>query len=555
MCRLLLMTCFVLYCHPYLMGQNLTREDAVLRFLGSDDLHEYDADEVENLENLFDDPIRINIVSENDLRSSGVFTAYQAAVIADYIGRHGPIHSLLELSLLDGLGEGFVSKAAPFISLSAQSNASSRVRNELAVRSVARWQESTGSDVSYGLKYRIRSGERLSATVAASRSYGDGSWLPSAFSGSFAWKSGRMPVSVVAGDFNARFGQGLTLWNNSFINTLTGPDSFMKRPSGITQPWSFTGNGAMTGLAVEAGAGHWLVSSMAVFPGLKDAMPDFMPAFNLAWYGRSGQISMTTMVSLPLTGRTTVTAAKTGLDAAFCICGVNVFGEVSYDWLIKNPSVLAGTRFRMGERTDMAVQARAFVNDLYGLACCGAHAFGTSDLTWVVDAVSNSSGLQVKGLMTYEKVFGSNWKLRLRLSERIRTYGLPFRTDARADVVYTAGNWYSSVRLNVLTCDGIGLLSYVEGGHSGKRLTAYIRQGIFFIDDWDDRIYVYERDAPGSFNVPAMYGRGLWTSITASFSPTSWLRMYARACSTCYPFMEKKKLGKAELKLHLQWRF
>ena len=259
MCRLLLMTCFVLYCHPYLMGQNLSRVDAVLRFLGSDDLHEYDADEVENLENLFDDPIRINIVSENDLRSSGVFTAYQAAVIADYIGRHGPIHSLLELSLLDGLGEGFVSKAAPFISLSAQSNASSRVRNELAVRSVARWQESTGSDVSYGLKYRIRSGERLSATVAASRSYGDGSWLPSAFSGSFAWKSGRMPVSVVAGDFNARFGQGLTLWNNSFINTLTGPDSFMKRPSGITQPWSFTGNGAMTGLAVEAGAGHWQV--------------------------------------------------------------------------------------------------------------------------------------------------------------------------------------------------------------------------------------------------------------------------------------------------------
>ena len=111
------------------------------------------------------------------------------------------------------------------------------------------------------------------------------------------------------------------------------------------------------------------------------------------------------------------------------------------------------------------------------------------------------------------------------------------------------------MRLNVLNCDKTGVLSFAEVGRKGENLTAYLRQGIFFIDDWDDRIYVYERDAPGSFNVPAMYGRGLWTSLMASARINSSLRLYSRASYVCYPFMEKKKPGKAELKLQLQWRF
>jgi hypothetical protein len=84
-----------------------------------------------------------------------------------------------------------------------------------------------------------------------------------------------------------------------------------------------------------------------------------------------------------------------------------------------------------------------------------------------------------------------------------------------------------------------------------------MRQGVFHVDDWDDRIYVYEHDAPGSFNVPAMYGRGLWTSLAAGLKVSYRLRIYARTAYTGYPFMEaeKKKPGKAELKLQLQCRF
>ena len=74
-------------------------------------------------------------------------------------------------------------------------------------------------------------------------------------------------------------------------------------------------------------------------------------------------------------------------------------------------------------------------------------------------------------------------------------------------------------------------------------------------DKWDDRIYVYERDAPGSFNVPAFYGRGLWTSLYCSCKVTKWGKLYCRTSYVSYPFMEKKKPGKAELKLMMTVKF
>jgi hypothetical protein len=70
---------------------------------------------------------------------------------------------------------------------------------------------------------------------------------------------------------------------------------------------------------------------------------------------------------------------------------------------------------------------------------------------------------------------------------------------------------------------------------------------MFAVDNWDDRIYVYERDAPGSFNVPAFYGRGLWTSVYLSWK-------YSRSGSLSLRGIYKKP-GNAELKIQLGLRF
>ena len=78
---------------------------------------------------------------------------------------------------------------------------------------------------------------------------------------------------------------------------------------------------------------------------------------------------------------------------------------------------------------------------------------------------------------------------------------------------------------------------------------------MFRIDNWDDRIYSYERDAPGNFNVPAYYGRGYSLSAVASSkfvlgrTPFRSMKLYFRAGAVGYPFMDEPKPSRTEVKL------
>jgi hypothetical protein len=368
------------------------------------------------------------------------------------------------------------------------------------------------------------------------------------------------------------------------MTSLTTPDTFMKKPSGLSQPWSFTGSAALTGVAAEFSVRSFLISSMLAFPGVKNILKspealEFMPALNVAWRGRCGQTSVTNVVLI--SPKTKESKLQTGVDGAFCISGVNLFGEVMVDWSNRKVKALAGSRFGAGERLDMAVQLRTYQGDHLGAAVGGEFNFGKFEQihgkegfgssrqmnqgSFSVDAsyypVSKDAAdpwsIQVKSQLVWDLLLNPRWQIRTRLSERVRSWGHPFRTDFRADISHNMYPFNLTLRLNLLKCDGIGMLSYLEGAYKGQKLSFYLRQGFFHIDDWDDRIYVYEHDAPGAFNAPAMYGRGLWTSASVSVKLSTRLRLYARAAYTGYPFMslEKKKPGKAELKLQLQCRF
>ena len=142
--------------------------------------------------------------------------------------------------------------------------------------------------------------------------------------------------------------------------------------------------------------------------------------------------------------------------------------------------------------------------------------------------------------------------LKVRVSERLRTWGLPYRTDCRLDMLYYSRNIDACFRINAVKSDSYGILSYAEGQFKARTFKICLRLGAFCIDDWDDRIYAYERDVPGSYNVPAFYGRGFWTALTGSLRLARWGRVYLRTAFTGYPFVEKKKPGKAELKLMLK---
>lgn len=107
-----------------------------------------------------------------------------------------------------------------------------------------------------------------------------------------------------------------------------------------------------------------------------------------------------------------------------------------------------------------------------------------------------------------------------------------------------SGRWGNVVQAAVVeqgneTNSNWGALGYLEGGYKGERLSAYLRLTGFSVSDWAARIYCYERDAPGTFSVPAYSGRGIAVSAYGGWKHRfpRWfiLKIYLRAAFTWRP--------------------
>jgi hypothetical protein len=114
---------------------------------------------------------------------------------------------------------------------------------------------------------------------------------------------------------------------------------------------------------------------------------------------------------------------------------------------------------------------------------------------------------------------------------------------------YSGSPWQAKIRTDVVRSAGTAWQCYAESGVKSDAFTLYLRTGMFKVDHWDDRIYVYERDAPGCFNVPAYYGRGYRASLTGS---VRWRRhkLYLRIAGIRYV---SDKPGRCECRIQYSW--
>lgn len=552
--------------------------DAILRIAGAVSLEDMDPDEVERLGDLLRAPVKVNVATVAELEASGIFSHFQIASIVDYRKRHGAVLSYTELSSVDGFSEGAVTDMRPFIDIDDVPDVgmSKRTSHDLYVRSSGRYD--VRPEYAYGFKYR--SGfNAFKLSLSANKDYRSDGNFPSSFSGNLTWNHSKGKVLV--GDFNARFGQGICLWNASLNMGLDTPSAYMKKASGISPAFSFTGSSAMTGVAADYTSGSWRLSASVAVPGIKDGIPSpdgmkLMPAVNLSRYGSLGTVSVTHYMSVADFAEDIsafrIPDMRTSCDASLCLKGFNVFGEIVYDWIFNKISTLCGTDYSVGESLRMAAllkysPADAFSNE-YLAAFCGEYVSRKRRLNsgrFSAEALYHPESKSKDGARCVQVKLKTDWKfmitdrfgLSFRFSERLRTWGQKFRTDVRFDASYLFGNLELKMRLNALKCAGLGLLGYVEGIYKSRGLSSCLRSGVLSIDDWDDRIYVYEHDAPGSFNVPAYYGRGVWVSWYMSWKYASWGQMCIRASWIDYMLMtaEKRKPGRAELKIQTLFRF
>lgn len=555
---------------------------------GVERIEEMDEYELERLIHLLEKPVRINVEGPGKLVDSGLLTRYQAASLADYRIRHGDVLSAPELAMVDGFTPSLVELVRPFISFDSFKGvdlpAYGRVKCDAAIRTSAHTDD-TDTDYAYSTKFRVSYGNVASGNVSFSRSYGAVSARPELKSFNMSCNFPGVGLEFFLGDFNARFGQGLVMWNGMSMSGVNSPSSSRKNAPGLSATWSFSGSSALTGAAARWNAGHWTASAAVAFPQLKKYLwvrvgNNFLPMLNIAWYGTYGQFSVTHISEMSGTasGGVSVPDMKTSVDMQMCIRGVNLYGEVAYDWVNRTFASLAGGDWGVGDNGRLGVHLRYYpaiylsswssavrtstkCSNEYGLCFSGESSHGLFSLDAAYHPVPKvkdaSSSIQIKAQLRWMPSVGEFLKMDFRVTERWRSWGTPFRTDLRADASVDVEGWTFSSRVNLLKCIGYGMLVYLDESWKNERFSVHVRQGAFRIDEWDDRIYVYERDAPGSFTVPAFYGRGLWTSAYAGWRFWRHGRVYLRMFYVTYPFMpvEKRKPGKAELRVQFAFSF
>lgn len=478
---------------------------AALYLSGASSEEEIDQEWIQRLEGM--GKVRIN---SNRIRP-GLLTDYQIATLADYRARQGDILSWEELMLVDGFGREAVEAMRPFLSLESRRLPGTvdtvRTRAEALVRTTLK---------NVGIKAKV-TGEYWRVGGA----WRNPDWTAHAEADT---RIGRF----VLGDFNVRYGEGLAQWSGFSMESLSTVDSFIRRASGIAPVWSYTSSSVHRGGAYEYGGQHWRASAWGTLTKVFGTHAEY-----LGRWGHAG----TTVAWSPSEG------LSVSLEGRLNLRGIDAMAEVA----CRSRAVAgkASARWKAGDNGKLAVQARVIPsrfsgkkNGEYALAAgyalqsgqwkslAGKTGFGSSvpsyKLSFTLDAAMLPVGgvdprrLQIRAYGNWDWQIAPAWALSVRLTERYRNYENP-RTALRADIRFAHGPWLSVLRGEAVRCKSLGLLSYLEGGYKNETLSSYLRFTAFSIPEWADRIYSYERDAPGTFSVPAYSGTGISASLVAGY--------------------------------------
>lgn len=492
-----------------LLFTQLYAQDDILRaalyLSGASSEEEIDQEWIQRLEGM--GKVRIN---SNRIRP-GLLTDYQIATLADYRARQGDILSWEELMLVDGFGREAVEAMRPFLSLESRRLPGTvdtvRTRAEALVRTTLK---------NVGIKAKV-TGEYWRVGGA----WRNPDWTAHAEADT---RIGRF----VLGDFNVRYGEGLAQWSGFSMESLSTVDAFIRRASSIAPVWSYTSSSVHRGGAYEYGGQHWRASAWGTLTKVFGTHAEY-----LGRWGHAG----TTVAWSPSEG------LSVSLEGRLNLRGIDAMAEVA----CRSRAVAgkASARWKAGDNGKLAVQARVIPsrfsgkkNGEYALAAgyalqsgqwkslAGKTGFGSSvpsyKLSFTLDAAMLPVGgvdprrLQIRAYGNWDWQIAPAWALSVRLTERYRNYENP-RTALRADIRFAHGPWLSVLRGEAVRCKSWGLLSYLEGGYKNETLSSYLRFTAFSIPEWADRIYSYERDAPGTFSVPAYSGTGISASLVAGY--------------------------------------
>lgn len=515
------------------VGWDVEVEKAVLTLSGAAEIEELSEEEMERFRSLAAHPLDINAAGRSRLASSGLFTPFQLEALMEYRNDTGDILSWTEFSLVSGFSAGYVDALKHFVRLESDrapgEREDRRIRHEAMVRGAVKAEGPGTGDASVkgsgGLEYGLEWGEMGEFHWATRTTYDDPKFGLGTISAAYYGR--RWLGKVVAGDFAARFGQGLTAWSGFSLSSLTTIQSYRRNGTGLSPTSSFTST--EKGIGVDFVYGKWTASAAWSFS-------TGTPFANITRTGRSFSAGVT------------ATSKAVSADFKLGLPSLSIFGEGGWNGrpmgvagIVWSPEY--GRRYgAMAKYTDHKLQAAAGAENPYFQANFEAKVNYARLTEQYRLRLATSHGF-TPGALTLIPALRLDCRLKPREDS-------PWRTDIRADLDATLDKWVFHARCDAVFGKAFASAGYLEAGRKSEKTALWLRAGLFAVDNWDDRIYYYERDAPGSFNVPALYGRG-WTGSLVGSIRFGRHTVHVRLATTAY-FSDKPDRLEAKVQYSLK---
>lgn len=561
---------------------------AMLLISGAASPEELSESENERFEQLARSPLRLNLATRGRLRASGLLSEYQIASLEDYRKRYGDILSFTELSAVDGFTAEYAEALSCFVSLDCGPPGKRAEwmphRQNLLLRAAFRSDESQKGESDArqkGMKYHLEAGDRAELSISSRSTYSSPGMSPATLSAAFYGKRGG---KTLLGDFNARFGQGLIMWSGFSMSGFSTVSAFRKNASGLSHTSSFSP--VFRGIGKDFLFGKYTFSAAIDIPSAREGGPESVatPVFALNRLSRSASFGIqgwSRLSANPLVRPASAVSLDWRIGAGF----FSFYGEAALTGPEADWALLAGVIWSPAYRQRYALMARHyganFCSDYSGAARSSSKAADEDGLAlgakfkWV-ELTLDAASRPVKETWQHKAVLNLAPEIRLgrdsaaavlapSLRAVIRQNASGVRQEYRADAALLWRGLALKYRYDAVAFEGFAWLQYLEAGYKNAasasarplNCSAFLRGSIFCVDNWNDRIYCYERDIPGAFSVPAYYGRGYALSLIGSISlrhRSARHRLSARASLLHYE-RPTSKLRRLEIKIQYQIDF
>jgi len=250
-----------------------------------------ESDETIDYETFYDDlmtcsmnPVNLNKATQEELEKLPFLSDIQVENILSYVYQHGPMQTIYELQLVEGLDMTDIRRMLPFVYAGEANDSGKKIywndilkygKNELYFRLdkgletkegyrflpeedvnslPSQTKNYIGNQLYNSLKYRFHYKDRILAGITAEKDAGEQFWGSNhkgydfySFHGQFN-NFGKFKT-IVLGDFRANFGQGLVLHpeysigKSSFVLNVTSRNSGLKKYSSTDESNFFRGGG------------------------------------------------------------------------------------------------------------------------------------------------------------------------------------------------------------------------------------------------------------------------------------------------------------------------